>query len=78
MSDKHFLVWRDIDFGVRKILVYSQQQTALDGYAHAESFLRPGEEVCLFGSDSLATLCQTHPAWVCPETLNAPLFKEIR
>lgn len=70
MSEKHYLVWRDRD-GLRRIEVYKDQALALEQYELAEWRIftmlegKDGDlEVCLFGADSLATLCRTHASWV--------------
>lgn len=73
--EKHFLVWRDKD-GPRKIEVFLEQDEALDAYNEADSFnanhggIANQEDVCLFGSDSLATLVRTHASWFAPEMLD--------
>lgn len=78
MSDeKHYLVWRDPN-GLRRIEVFTDQAAALRAYEHAENECcvlngdpQPmGMEVCLFGSDSLATLVRTHASWFAPEAIN--------
>ena len=76
-GEKHYLAWRDSS-GLRRIEVFMDQGAALRAYEHAENecSMLNGDphpvdmEVCLFGSDSLATLCRTHTSWFAPETLD--------
>lgn len=76
--EKHFLARRDNN-GLLEVKVFRDQQVALKAYEQAERDLwlnlsldKNGEEVCLFGADSLTTLMQTHASWFAPETLDIP------
>lgn len=82
MAERHFLCWRDKD-GLRRIEVYDDQDEALEAYSQADSWnaahgnLELREDVCLFGSDSLATLCRTHASWFAPETIQSTIEEAL-
>jgi hypothetical protein len=69
----HFLVTRGPE-GLERIEVFRDGERALDAYTQREHVIRTffhgrGKEVCLFGADSLLSLCRTHPSWLAPETI---------
>jgi hypothetical protein len=79
MAERHYLVFRDRR-GIRNIDVYDadEQEHALGDYAAMENRCESANrsrggfepyDCCLFGADSLLTLCHTHASWFCPETL---------
>jgi hypothetical protein len=79
-TEKHYLAYRDRD-GLRKVEIFmaSEQDEALSKYEQLErdcawlnehAPLGQPYDCCLFGSDSLATLCKTHSAWFAPETID--------
>jgi hypothetical protein len=83
-QERHFLAVRDKD-GLLEVKIFRNQDVALKVYAEEEKRLQrigfwdDSEEVCLFGSDSLATLCRTHASWFAPETIPDSLgLKELR
>lgn len=80
-TEKYYLAWRDQN-GLRKIEVYGDQNEALSKYSFAEHVCMFGDtrglDCCLFGSDSLATLCKTHSSWFCPEALDISPTKHSR
>lgn len=70
---KHYLVQRGPD-GLERIDVFTDGEQAVEAYNERERqhFLmneHRDKDVCLFGADSLLTLCRTHAAWLAPETL---------
>lgn len=84
MSERWYLAYRNKD-GLRKIEVFERNEgdRALREYealeqrcaSYNESPLGIGGEhdCCLFGSDSLATLCRTHASWFDPDGLGQVL-----
>lgn len=73
VSERHFLAVRDRDHRLVRIEIFDDPVEALDRYAtiEGEQFMDPHEpDCCLFGADSLATLCRTHASWFAPETLD--------
>ncbi len=67
---KHYLVERGPE-GVRRIDVFNHGGEAMKAYTDREHTLGVGViEVCLFGADSLLTLCRTHASWLAPETID--------
>lgn len=73
MSDERWYLATRNRRELLKVEIFADQDEALVAYARAEELAPYGNlgiECCLFGADSLATLCRTHASWFAPETID--------